>query len=278
VHQTIVTLRSSVNTWECDENDHLNVQFYSRRFDEAARHFALTAEGGRADMALPVWRHLRYHKELRVAAPYHVESAVIGDGPFSGSAVHFMRHSETGQLAATAIDAPDGLAHADAIGHAEASEAHPRGIRTPPPTPLDKAAILARGGVMCYRGIVWPADCDVHGRMTEQHYMARSSDSAPHLWCHAGPPQSWFDTNFFGRAVIEARITRHGPAMAGDALVLHSSIGRSGARTLRLRHEMSRADNAAPVATIEVVSIVLDRKARKAAVLPEPFASMPMEA
>ena len=37
----IETLKSYVNTWECDENDHLNVQFYFRFFEDAAGHFQL---------------------------------------------------------------------------------------------------------------------------------------------------------------------------------------------------------------------------------------------
>lgn len=35
------TLFSFVNRWECDENDHLNVQFYFSRFEEADRQFRL---------------------------------------------------------------------------------------------------------------------------------------------------------------------------------------------------------------------------------------------
>ena len=37
----VETLFSFVNRWECDENDHLNVQFYFSRFDEADRQFRL---------------------------------------------------------------------------------------------------------------------------------------------------------------------------------------------------------------------------------------------
>ena len=35
----LVTQRGFVNTWECDENEHLNVQFYFARFADAAAHF-----------------------------------------------------------------------------------------------------------------------------------------------------------------------------------------------------------------------------------------------
>ena len=46
----IETLFSFVNCWECDENDHLNVQFYLGRFEEADRQFRLLS--GLSDAAM----------------------------------------------------------------------------------------------------------------------------------------------------------------------------------------------------------------------------------
>ena len=38
------TQRAFVNTWECDENDHLNVQFYWKRFGDAAQVLQLKSK------------------------------------------------------------------------------------------------------------------------------------------------------------------------------------------------------------------------------------------
>src|SRR5690606_16110861 len=58
------TLFSSVNRWECDENDHLNVQFYFTRFEEADRQFRLLSGLSDALVGSRRVRHVRYHCEL----------------------------------------------------------------------------------------------------------------------------------------------------------------------------------------------------------------------
>jgi acyl-CoA thioester hydrolase len=60
----IETLFSFVNCWECDENDHLNVQFYLARFEEADRQFRLLSGLSDALAGARRARHLRYHEEL----------------------------------------------------------------------------------------------------------------------------------------------------------------------------------------------------------------------
>lgn len=274
---TIETFRSSVNTWECDENDHLNVQFYARYFDEAARHFALSAKGGGSASALPSMRHIRYHSELRVPASMDVRSAVIADGDFAGHVVHFMRETQTGKLSATALDAPSGLLYDAFVSEEEARPALPRGIAGKSLTPLTPDEMLQRGGLVSYRGVVWPGDCDERGFMTEQRYIGRASDAAPHAWAHAGMAQQWFDEKQYGRIAAEAKICRHNEARSGDLLMIHSHLRRAGQRSLRLRHEMTRATDSAPVATIEVMGLILDFRSRRTANLPEPLASQPIE-
>lgn len=264
----VETLRSFVNTWECDENNHLNVQFYLKRFDEAARHFALSAPGGRHDGPLPVDRHVRYHGELRAGSAVHVESAAIADGEMAGRVAHFLRNSETGALSATALDAADGLDHSTRIAAADAVPALPRSVGAEPLAPIPADAVLSRGGFVSHRAIVRPADCDAAGEMTEQHYVARVSDGAAHTWAHGGIRPEWLLKNGLGRVAVEMKITRHRPARAGDALELCSMISRAGERTVRLRHEIVRRPDRTAVASVEMIALLIDLKTRRAVSLP----------
>lgn len=102
---SLETLLSFVNTWECDENDHLNVQFYFSKFEEADRQFRMLTGFSEALVGARRVRHVRYHAELVAASLITVKSYVAFDGPHMLSVVHEMIEGSTGEICATAIDA-----------------------------------------------------------------------------------------------------------------------------------------------------------------------------
>ena len=58
----IPTFSTAVNTWQCDENDHLNVQFYTEFAHEASANLlAKLGFGPRAQRAAGVILHFHYH-------------------------------------------------------------------------------------------------------------------------------------------------------------------------------------------------------------------------
>ena len=70
-----LTYRGSVNRWECDENDHLNVRFCEQKLYQTLLSGLLANDCiGVADVAdLPrnVRRqHIRFQAESRIAAPW----------------------------------------------------------------------------------------------------------------------------------------------------------------------------------------------------------------
>ena len=75
--------RSSVQTWECDQMGHMNVQFYVAKADEGmlalAAALGLSARAQRSDDALllPREQHIRFHRELRPGAPFVVTGGVV---------------------------------------------------------------------------------------------------------------------------------------------------------------------------------------------------------
>ena len=266
----IETHRSFVNTWECDENAHMNVQFYFKRFDEAARFFAL-AHGGDHLAGLPPVRHVRYHSELAAAQSTVIRSGIIGTGPLAGWVMHRMEEATTGRLAATAVEGP-GAPVSDALAdEAETLPALPRSIDPNLRPGKNEAEMLAAGGLVAHRCIVTQGECDAKGRLTQQFHIARFTDGAPHLWDQSGISTNWLMQNGLGRVAVEMQIRHHNTAMAGDALILVSRTEAGKGKTIRLHHEIIRATDKAPIASGEVVGLVMDLKTRKSVRLePEP--------
>ena len=261
--------RSFVNTWECDENVHMNVQFYLKRFDEAARFFQMINGAEGPLTPLPRTRHVRYHSELRMAQSTIIASGVIGDGSFAGWTVHEMRENVTGRLCATALDAPSALAITPNVSSVSIVHALPKSVDAAPAGPATAGEMLSSGGFISHRCLLSPNECNANGEMLQQFYVARFTDGAPHVWDHSGIGTKWLNENGLGRVAVEMKLTHHQPARVGDALLLYSRALAGTGKTVRLHHEMVRASDHAPIVTCEVVALVMDLATRKAVPLPE---------
>lgn len=265
----IETHRSFVNSWESDENAHLNVQFYAKRFDASARFFDMLSAGGGHDGPLPRDRHVRYHAELHAGSTTLTRSAAIAGGAFDGCVVHFLENAETGVLCATALDVASGLDHRCRIGEAEAERALPRSAPAAPLVPIAPDDIRAMGGLVTNRSILEAGECGPDGAANEQAHVSRISDAAPHTWNRAGVSVEWLKENGLGRVAVEMKITHHMPAKTGDPLTVHSAPHASGTRTVGLRHEIVRESDGAAIASSEVIALILDLTTRKATALPD---------
>src|SRR5262245_43592559 len=78
----IEVVRSSVQTWECDQMGHMNVQFYVAKADEglialtAALGLSPRSQDGAFASLVPREQHIRFHRELRPGAPFVIEGGV----------------------------------------------------------------------------------------------------------------------------------------------------------------------------------------------------------
>ena len=78
----IEVMRSSVNTWECDNMGHMNVRHYSARAADGLARLAMElglgprqlAKEGTSVRALA--QHLRFHREMRPGATFRVRAGV----------------------------------------------------------------------------------------------------------------------------------------------------------------------------------------------------------
>jgi len=105
--ESAVTYRGTVYPWHCDHVGHMNIMWYTGKFDEAnwnlLAKIGLTPsylrESGRGMAA--VQQHVTYKRALLAGDIVEVQSQLLEIGEKSIRFVHEMRNAETGEIAAT---------------------------------------------------------------------------------------------------------------------------------------------------------------------------------
>ncbi|MEM7462737.1 MAG: thioesterase family protein [Pseudomonadota bacterium] len=264
------TYRSFVNTWECDENSHWNVQYYFRAFQQAREVFLAEASPGTIRTA-PELFHVRYLRELPAAQSILVKSGVIEGGSHDGWLVHLMENPETGELSATCLDnfrADDTFSAR--IDHTEIDGAMPRGLTVEAPEPMGIEALLASGNaIVSHKSVVRPFETDHEGNILFHAIVSRFTDCASHVWNHVGLTTNWLEQNDCGRVAVETKLTRIGSAPAGSAIRIVSSVTDLAEKSFAIVHQLEDMRSGKPVALGEVRCVVMDLRTRKVIALPE---------
>ena len=103
-----VTYRGAILPWHCDHMGHMNVMWYTGKFDEASWQFLASLGFHRARLhkenacMAALEQHLTYKRELRAGDIVTIRSAVIEVKDKVSRVLHEMRNDETGEVAATA--------------------------------------------------------------------------------------------------------------------------------------------------------------------------------
>lgn len=104
-----ITYRGIVYPWHCDHMGHMNVMWYTAKFDEAcwqlltmlglnSSRFAQDGTGMAA-----VEQHTQYKRELRSGDAVTVHSALLEVKDKSVHMLHKMMHDSSGEVAATTV-------------------------------------------------------------------------------------------------------------------------------------------------------------------------------
>jgi acyl-CoA thioester hydrolase len=275
----IPTFATAVNTWQCDENNHLNVQFYT---DFAHRaQVLLLAELGlgpraqrAAGLALAlVSDHVKYLREFRVVDGVEVRSAPVEVGARDLLAYHEIRNSGDGSIAATVLrrvvcdgsDWPDSFrARAEAAKLLPPAIARPRSVGTLSPLPALTLADAARSGLIAVgRSVVMPDECDADGAFQPRHVFGRYSDGAPLLWNHLGFDRAAMQERGEGSVVVEMLNEYRGTLVAGDLAVVMSGLADFSDKVMKFTHFLFEGETGRLAACAEAVGMKFDQKARK---------------
>lgn len=285
----VETVRSSVQTWECDQMGHMNVQFYVARETEgiAALSGALglrpRSAGITQAMLIPHEQHIRFHRELRPGAPYVMHGGVLQAKSEGLVLLQEMQHTLTGTIAATFvtyaqwcdIEYRSGLplpaiaiAKSAELGVEMTAQAAPRGLDMGPPRPAPTLAEANDiGMVTTLRGCIGEELCDESGFMRTHNYMGRISDAIPNLIAQTTGRSR--DGGKVGGAALEYRFVYRKPARAGDLIVCKSGLKSVGAKTYVWCHWLFDADSGECFSTAEAVAVSLDLVERKAINIPD---------
>lgn len=284
----IEVVRSSVQTWECDQMGHMNVQFYMAKADEGltaiAAALGLSARAQQSDRAalIPREHHVRFHRELRPGAPYTMSGGVLAARSEGLILYEEMQHAVTGAVAATFVTRTEwtdvemrgglplpitAVAKTPRLTVDLPPQSAPRGLDMAPPRPAPTLAEAEQLGLMAtFRGAVLPEHCDASGYMMPRHYMGRVSDAIPNLIAQTrGEDRS---TGTTGGAALEYRFVYRIAAGMGDLLVLKSGLRSVSSKTYVWCHWLFDGESGECFATAEAVAVAMDLTTRKAIEIP----------
>ena len=261
----IETQKSFVDTWECDENNHLNIQFYWKRFGDAGQIFQQMMN---REPRAWVDRHVRYHRELHAGTNTVVQSAT----PSSHAClVHVLSGGENNTVSATALDQFDNHDGGATPGLDQIpDQAHPRSLPLEFLQPTDPQPMLDNGmGLLSQRSVVEPQECDHRGDLLDQHYISRFSHAAPAFWQHMGATRSWMDEQNLGSVAVEMKVTKHNSIHAGMMLEIASWLSQTNDKTLTFRHQVSEIGSQRPLYSGGVTALLMGLDTRRAIPLPD---------
>lgn len=273
----IPTFTSAVNTWQCDENDHLNVQYYTEFGHEASAHLmASLGLGPRAQRsaALTVGAsedHVRYLREFRVIDPVEVRSAPVEVGERHLLAYHEIRNPADNRIAATlsrriVCDKPWPAAfraRAQAACMPLPDTARPRSVGKLALPGLTLADAVRVGLIEVGRTSIAPAECDERGELLPHHQFGRYSDGAPFLWNHLGFDRAAMQDRQEGSIVVEMLNHYRHALRAGDLAVVMSGLAAFTDKVLTFTHFLFEGETGTLAACAEAVGMKFDQKARK---------------
>lgn len=264
----------SVNQWECDENDHLNVRFYAHKINQAIQLLAAAAGDRAPAEVLPRIRaqHIRFLRESRVATPLRVDCGVVHRDAGDVVVLSLMHHNVSGEVLAsflTTLDDPGWAATATAATGIEVPEfAQPRGIVLAelPAPPASLAAALQAGYRVVGRGVIDQQECDQTGVLLPHVYIGRISDGMPNLWAFVNGDAERVarEQGNLGGAALEQRLAVLEPLRAGAVFTQLSGVRALGSKTQNMSHLLFDESRGRFTATAEAVSVAMDLETRKA--------------
>ena len=277
--------RDSVLPWECDRNDHLNMQFYVGRASNALSALGVALGIGpqvlarRGQVLTEVETHMRFLRELRSGAPFAITGGIVDasekqltvflelvnvvTGEPSATFRSLVELREASRFSRVAFDSSI-LDRARNVPATVPDYGAPRGLKMIEPRPSPTLDESVRIGMMpSYEGVARPADCDAQGRLKSRLYMAYVFGALSHIFAQLRTGEMQRNERRSG-AAVEYRLVYRARPRAGAVLALRSGMSGLGGKTFSHIHWLFDVESGECAATIEAVSVGLDLETRKA--------------
>lgn len=270
------TYRGAVPPWQCDTTEHFTVAYYVDRFEEAEANFA--DELGLGDLLRGrdfVRRlDLRFARELRAGACFHVDSAVIGIE--AGPAGHDLRlghrfvDSVTGEVV-TWMDTHWDLSAAQLSPHQHQAVSGRLADWGGPASEPRTDPTSTAGFIPTARGRAKPDDLDATGHFSLSAIVHRFSSANGQAAGAVGMDAATMQQQRRGFSTFEMALKITGALRLDEPYLVETGIGHLGNSSLRLLHRMTQARSGSEVARLSQFGVNLDLDTRRPTKWPEEF-------
>ncbi|HIG42965.1 MAG: hypothetical protein ABGY96_30275 [bacterium] len=276
--EPIAVYLGSVNRWECDENDHLNVRFFSQKMIQTLELGlielgCIPREDVQTITANIKSQHMRFIAEARIAVPITGYFGLLSADDTGFCALVELRNSGTDQvMSAFVFDVNYPL---KAEGLKTVPLPNYAGSRGVPADPFPYANLTLsesyrRGFITIGRGIIQPDECSPNGLLLPNNYMSRGSDSMPNLWTRFAAGDSQFERGqgVIGGAVLEYRMDHFTNLKQGDRFVVVSGLDNLTEKIQHMVHIFFNIDSGEITLGCRALGISMDLVARKSIPIP----------
>jgi len=265
------TYRGVVPPWQCDVTEHFTVCYYFDRVEEAeanlADEFGLDMLSPRAD--LPRRLDVRFARELRAGAAFHVESAPLGlDPPNLLHVGHRFVDSVNGEIVTWFDEHWDLSAEpltAQQRGAIEARLASWNG----PEAEVRPEPLTTAGFIPTARGRVKPGDLDAAGHFALSAIVLRFSNASGQLGAAVGMDTEFMQQHRRGFSTFELSLRMSGVLPLDAPYLIETGIGHLGNSSLRMIHRMTDPRRGIEIGRLGQFGVNLDLDARRPARWPE---------
>ena len=263
------TYRGSVAPWECDITEHFTIAYYFDRLEQASTEIATVLglstrlKGG----VFPRLFNLRFIRELRAGAGFHIESAAIGIDPALRLGHRFV-DSATGEPVTwiaevwekTPLSGSEHNAVNSRLGLWEGPELQSR------PEPASTV-----GSIATARGRIRPADLDEFERLSLTAVVHRFTDGVLQAMAAVGITADYVKNERRGFSTFELILRISSLPGVGDPYVVETGIAQLGSSSVRFLHRMIDPAEGKEFARLSQFGVQLDLDARRPAPLAEPI-------
>jgi acyl-CoA thioesterase FadM len=270
------TYRGTVPPWECDVTEHFTVGYYFDRLEEAALNLA--DEYGLGDLSRsgnpPRRLDVRFARELRAGASFHVESAPLGvEAQGSGLRMgHRFVDSVNGEVV-TWFDEHWDLSAAPLTPEQRSAIGGRLGAWNGPETEARPDPVTIAGFITTARGRVKPTDLDAAGHFALGAIVLRFSNASGQLGAAVGMDTGFMQQQRRGFSTFELNLRMSGSLRVDEPYLIETGIGHLGNSSLRMIHRMTDPRNGAEVAQLGQFGVNLDLDARRPARWPDDIRS-----
>jgi acyl-CoA thioester hydrolase len=266
------TWRGIVAPWECDLTEHFTIAYYFDRLADAAS--AMAASLGLTEASRSARRRfdVRFVRELRAGASFHILSAPIA---LDEGHVRFGHQIVDSADGATTAWVEETLAMGASQLTREARDTvNGRLLPWPaPPVESRPEPSTTEGFIATVRDRVKPLDLDPEGNFTLAAFVHRFTAACMQGLAAIGATAGYLHTERRGYSTFELalRITRS--PQLGSAVLVETGIVHLGNSSIRFLHRMTDPTDGGELALLSQFGVQLDLDTRRPAPLPEPLRS-----